>query len=136
MNMEQQTILKNVLLIDDDDTTNHVNNRLLVRSGLVGHVEAAINGQQALDYLSKSADSPPQLILLDLQMDGMDGFTFLELYKQLPAEKKAKALIALTSSASFYDLTRLKEFPEVLEHLFKPFTQEHLDELIDKYFQE
>ena len=135
--MTSQNSIGNVLLVDDDQTTNHVNKRLLLRSGFAQNVEVAKNGQEAIDYLNRTtssgAGSGTDLLLLDLKMEGMDGFSFLEAYSQLPEEKKAKILVALTSSASFYDLTRLQQFPDVSEHIYKPLTDGHLKNLKERF---
>ena len=122
--------LEFTLLVDDDATTNHVNKRLLDRSGVSGEVRVALNGKEALKYLKALAEQEqplrPDLILLDLKMDQMDGFLFLDHYTQLPASQKARMLVALTSSASFYDLARLKKYPDVADHIYKPLTEAHV----------
>ncbi len=129
-------MIDTILLIDDDATTNHVNKRLLLRSGKVKNVDVAESGSDALSYLSdfssESGATCPDIILLDLKMDGMTGFDFLDRYAALPESKKAGIMVALTSSASFYDLDRLKNYPDVADHLYKPLTDEHLANLIDR----
>jgi len=68
-----------VLVVDDDADVRHRMRTLLERNGWT--VVEASNGQEALDRL---AHAIPRLILLDLTMPVMDGFTFLHALRQRP----------------------------------------------------
>ncbi len=61
-----------ILVVDDDPAARARLRTVLTRNGWT--VSEAGNGQEALDVM---AVAPPQLILLDLTMPVMDGFTFL-----------------------------------------------------------
>jgi CheY-like chemotaxis protein len=61
-----------VLLVEDDHLTRHMLRRLLAKQGWA--VVEAENGQAALACV---AERPPELIILDLLMPTMDGFTFI-----------------------------------------------------------
>jgi len=61
-----------VMLVEDDLETRDMMARTLTKAGWV--VSEAGNGQEALDLLSTKS---PDLILLDLMMPVMDGFSFL-----------------------------------------------------------
>ncbi|GGK61194.1 response regulator [Rufibacter glacialis] len=130
--------INRVLLIDDDDITNYMNKRVLNKAEITRQIDVVTDGQAALTYLSSpehlQADLPLDLILVDIKMSVMDGFDFLERYQHLAPERKAKKLFALSSSASFYDLHRLKEFPDVDGHLSKPLTQTDALHLIKEHF--
>lgn len=132
--------MNTVLLIDDDDTTNYLNHRLLTRMEVAPDIRVVTDGGEALDYLSKAfagqADYPrPDLIFVDIKMSGMDGFEFLEEYQKLPENDKGNAvMLMLTSSASFYDLEKLKQFPDVRQHYSKPLTEPDVREIMATYF--
>jgi CheY-like chemotaxis protein len=66
---------KTVLIVEDDPTTRELAGRTVGTLGC--KVEYAENGDVALDKLTKLTDTPV-LIILDLMMPGLDGFTFLE----------------------------------------------------------
>ncbi len=74
-----------VLVVDDDADTRSRLRKVLERNGW--SVSEAENGQAALD---KVHAAPPQIIVLDLTMPVMDGFTFLqalradERYRDIP----------------------------------------------------
>ncbi|WP_205501612.1 response regulator [Rufibacter psychrotolerans] len=130
--------INRVLLIDDDEITNYMNKRVLNKAEIAQQIDVVTDGQAALTYLSSpehlQSDLPLDLILVDIKMSGMDGFDFLERYQHLPAARKAHKVFALSSSASFYDLHRLKDFPDVAGHLSKPLTQADALHLIKEHF--
>ncbi|MBA9076629.1 MULTISPECIES: response regulator [Rufibacter] len=130
--------LSRILLIDDDEITNYMNKRVLNKAEIAQHIDVVTDGQAALDYLASAEHAnsslPLDLILVDIKMSVMDGFDFLDQYQHLPEGKKAKKLFALSSSASFYDLHKLKEFPDVDGHLSKPLTQADALALVNEHF--
>src|SRR5690242_9324336 len=101
-----------ILLVDDDDTTNFVNTRLLNSMKIAKEIKAVRNGKEALEFLKAAcADKPepgsvcPDLIFLDIKMPVMDGFTFLDKYHEEGLQRLDHIIVMmLTSSASFYDL--------------------------------
>ncbi|MHB8174666.1 MAG: response regulator [Nitrospirota bacterium] len=74
-----------VLIVEDNETSRRLNKSKLIMDGF-GVMEAA-NGLEALKALQNSA---PDIIVLDLYMEGMDGFKVLsfmradERYKNIP----------------------------------------------------
>ncbi|MFD2513042.1 response regulator [Pontibacter locisalis] len=132
--------LNTILLIDDDETTNYLNHRLLTRLEVAPDIRVVTNGEEALDYLNKSfAGEPeyprPDLIFVDIKMSVMDGFEFLEEYQKLDQYDKDKVvMLMLTSSASFYDLEKLKQFPDVRKHYSKPLTEGDVRDVMQEYF--
>ncbi len=67
-----------ILVVEDDAAIREMIRRMLEKEGWT--VTEAENGYIALQCM---AEHPPELILLDLMMPQMDGFTFIdEMYKQ------------------------------------------------------
>ncbi|WP_046245864.1 response regulator [Hymenobacter terrenus] len=131
--------LTSVLLVDDDQTNNFLNERLLKRLNVADSILVAENGQEALDVLHRSSSAPqpsyPALILLDIQMPVMNGIEFLQAYQQLPlAQQRATTVVVLTTSMDARDLARLDELPAA-GLVNKPLTQEKLDQLLQLHFQ-
>jgi CheY-like chemotaxis protein len=62
----------NILVVEDDENIRFTVELLLQTEGY--HVAAANNGQEALTYLETHPQ--PSLILLDMTMPVMDGWTF------------------------------------------------------------
>lgn len=137
-------LLNLVLLIDDDETTNFINNRTLVKANIAREIKIYNDAEEALNYLKKAgtgqdsnANVIPELIFLDIKMPKMDGFEFLEEYRQLNLKSTSRTqIMMLTSSASFYDLKRLEQFEEVKKHFSKPLSVADIRELIAEYFPE
>ncbi|GEO03178.1 response regulator [Adhaeribacter aerolatus] len=129
-----------ILLVDDDETTNYVNKRLLTSLNVAKEIKIMTNGQEALTYLQNAAaggrEINPDLIFLDIKMPVMDGFTFLEAYeRQELGNDKPIIIMMLTSSASFYDLERLKSFKKVKKHISKALTNADVREILQEYFE-
>jgi CheY-like chemotaxis protein len=133
-------LLKTILLIDDDETTNYLNHRLLSRMEIADVIRVVTNGDEALEYLKKAfagmEDHPrPDLIFVDIKMSVMDGFEFLDEYKKFnDFEKSHTVMMMLTSSASFYDLEKLKQYPDVRKHYSKPLAEADVREILEQNF--
>ncbi len=133
-----------ILLVDDDDTTNYLNHRLLSRLNAAREIKVITDGEKAFEYLSHACDQVneqthpcPDLILMDIKMPVMDGFEFLEMYQHADLALKNKVVILmLTSSASFYDLERLKKYDAVKKHYSKSLSETDVKEILEEYFPE
>lgn len=129
--------LSSVLLVDDDSTNNFLNQLLFESLGVTDHLLVAESGTQALDLLVNSASSAePALILLDVNMPGMNGIQFLEAYKRLPhAPQKATVIIMLTTTMDARDLARLEEL-SIDGLVSKPLTKEKIEYILRLHFQQ
>jgi CheY-like chemotaxis protein len=127
-----------VLLVDDDSTTNYLNQLLLKRLGVAEQVLVAINGKEALDLLHVHCQTPfascPVLILLDVKMPVMDGFAFLEAYEQLSAtQRQAITIVMLTTSLHPRDVERVQQL-NIGGFLNKPLNREKVNDILTKHF--
>ncbi|HEY4110225.1 response regulator [Puia sp.] len=129
-------LLDCILLIDDDEPTNFLNKMTLEQAGCSRQVHVAQSGLEALAFLQDTTIRP-DLIFLDINMPAMDGWEFLERYRNLPPARKADiVLIMLTTSLNPDDEKRTRAIPEVAGFENKPLSQEQLDFLLKKYFSE
>jgi len=131
--------LSTVLLVDDDDTSNFLAERLLLRMNVADQVLVALNGAEALELLAEHGTlfSPanPALVLLDLNMPVMGGIEFLEAYQALPQlQQQAVVIVVLTTSMHSRDLNRVEELP-IAGLASKPLTREKLDTILRVHFQ-
>lgn len=123
-----------VLLVDDNDALNFLHTKLCELNLPQAEVKSLSNGQVALDYLEENAaalESKEVLILLDIRMPVMDGWTFLEEVKQRSVAGKYN-IVMLTSSTSASDRSKAMSYPFVMGYLEKPLRGFQLKELADE----
>ncbi|MBY0384371.1 diguanylate cyclase [bacterium] len=101
-----------VLLIDDDKDNLKLVTRLLEHEGLV--VRSATSGIDGLQLLSEFS---PDLVVLDINMQGLNGFQTLKLIRQ---RKEQASVIFLTSQKETDDIIRGLE-AGALDYIGKPF---------------
>lgn len=118
---------KKILLVDDDETSNFLNELLIKGMDLVEEVSVASNGQEALEHLKNRDNTVPQIIFLDLNMPVMDGFEFLEAFED--TREIEVPVFILTSSNNFKDYERAKKF-NVAGYLIKPLTEEKIKDVL------
>jgi CheY-like chemotaxis protein len=83
----------NIILVDDNDIDIVVNTKLLKLANITDNVISFNRSENALDWLAKNHTQEgfkDNVLLLDIQMPGTDGFQFLESYAQLSEEVKKK----------------------------------------------
>ncbi|HEY0712017.1 MAG TPA: response regulator [Polyangia bacterium] len=92
-----------ILIVDDNSANALLLSYLLSKRGY--QVRTANNGREALDLLG---DFQPRVIMMDIQLPGMDG---LELTRHLKANPDTRdiVIIALTAYAMKGDETRARE---------------------------
>ena len=95
-----------ILVVDDDDIYFEGVLRAFGKAGITCPLRRCEDGDRALDYLhrrgsfSNPADSPrPSIMLLDLNMPGMDGFEVLDRVKAEQGLREIPVVIVSTSSA-------------------------------------
>lgn len=116
-----------VYIIDDDPINNMITKKLLQRS--IGNVAVKefLNPISALEELSKG--NKPDLILLDINMEPMDGWGFLKEFEKL---NLGVTVVMCSSSVDPVDFSRAQEHPLVAEFFSKPLTEEHIKTLLSE----
>ncbi len=108
-------MLQKVLFIDDDKPTNIINERLAQRSNSFKDIKVCINSAKALNYLTevvKNNGVYPDLIFLDINMPALNGWEFLDAFKELKLLKKIK--IVMLSTADNITQTQIERYKEVV----------------------
>ncbi|OUJ72613.1 response regulator [Hymenobacter crusticola] len=128
-----------ILLVDDDQTTNFLNQLLLKKLGIAEQILVAQDGQEALNMLTQPAEPQaptyPALILLDVNMPGMNGIQFLEAYQQMPlSQQQAIVIIMLTTSLHPRDVERVQRLSIVTDFVSKPLTAEKMQAILQNHF--
>ncbi|MCZ6830244.1 MAG: response regulator, partial [Gammaproteobacteria bacterium] len=112
-----------MLIVDDEALARERLVRLLQRILPEAQVREASNGIQAV---SMATEEPPELILLDIRMPGMDG---IEVASQLQAMEDSPAVVFCTAYDS-YALDALEQ--QAVAYLLKPVREEQLRSAIDR----
>ncbi len=116
-----------VLIVDDSKTDRTIMKKALNPLGV--SITEAVNGMEALQLL-KTGDVKFDIVLIDIEMPKMDGYTLAgeirkySRYKNLP-------LIAVTSRASKSDRMRGVEVG-MTEYVTKPYSLEYLSSIVRK----
>lgn len=91
-----------ILVVEDDASTRELLGCILAKDGWV--VQTAENGRIALQ---KVAETLPGLILLDLMMPEMDGFSFVDEFRLLPAANEVPIVVLTAMDLTADDRERL-----------------------------
>jgi two-component system response regulator len=99
-----------ILLVEDNQDDYEATSRAFVKANLCNPIVWCKSGREALDYLrqegaykDRGKDSRPGLVLLDLNMPGMDGRKTLGVIKNDEILKRIPVII-LTTSADERDI--------------------------------
>ena len=131
-----------ILLIDDNDADNVFHKIRITKADVCNVIKVVTSAQEALDYLKMAGElnqtenyPKPELIFLDINMPGMNGFEFLEEYKNLAPALKAKIVIViLSTSANASDIQKSQEINEVFDFETKPLSKESIENILEHYF--
>ena len=127
-----------VLLVDDNEAVNYLHSRFIKASGITDAIVALESAEQALNYLctDKQAHTFPELMFLDINMPAMDGWNFIEQYKEKLGESTSKPKIfMLTTSINPNDRLRAQAYKEIDGFHTKPMTGEMLQSIMDDHFE-
>jgi len=127
-----------VLLIDDDEPTNFLHRIVLEEHMRPSNIMVAETVKEALKLLEQPETDrckDPELIFLDLNMPGLNGWDFLEkLNRSEELLDEGTLIYILTTSINPDDRKKAKETPQVAGFLNKPLTDEIVREILQEHF--
>lgn len=86
-----------ILIVEDSEDDFEATKRAFTKANLRNPIQHAFSGEEALTYLQNDASAKPGIVLLDLNMPGMDGRKTLEHIKQNIIWRKIPVVILTTS---------------------------------------
>jgi PAS domain S-box-containing protein len=132
---DDQDIIKhfkpvNILLVEDSLVNQMVATKFLTKWGLT--VDIAENGAVAID---KIKENDYAVVLMDLHMPVMDGYTAVKNIRELPSEKyQLLPIIALTASTKASDQSELNN-AGINTYISKPFNPLELNQRIAQFIE-
>lgn len=127
-----------IMLIDDNKDDNFFHERVIKKNNSADVVVTKQSGMAALEYLKnkENNESPhPDLIFLDINMPGLNGWEFLAEYDKLDKELQSKIVIVmLTTSENPDDKEKALALNVLADFRIKPISKNMLNEIIEKYF--
>ena len=118
--------IKTILIVDDSKADHVIVGFAIEYFDPTIQVLNAYDGQHALDILAEVA-TPPDLILLDINMPGMNGIEFLAEYAKYQTPSSVIAM--LTSSDQYSDESTCMAYPFVKKYIIKPLDVSDLEEI-------
>jgi len=131
-------MINKLLLIDDDELTTYLLQKLIKGVREVKEFVIKENGLEAFEYLeglSRKGESFPNIILLDIDMPVMNGFEFVELYEKRYWRKHMELkLVMITSSKRKMDFERSLSFQSVSDCIYKPISREKMEYILGEAY--
>ena len=125
-----------VLLIDDDHMTNYLHKRVISNAGMASSIIVSTNGKEGIEELLKIEDGDLDnikskvIVFLDINMPVMDGWTFLEVFKEIKNKLNFEIKIfVLSSSINPDDKARAEKNSFVTKYINKPLNKESISYL-------
>ncbi len=124
----------NLWIIDDDPMASFYIKRLAELGELANIITIHDKASGAMDYLVEhkaSIEHLPDIILLDIYMPQMDGWSFLKAFEEIQDEfVKLIDIYIISSSDHLLDINKASSLPYVKAFLQKPVTLEVLKNLV------
>ena len=122
---------KIVMVVDDDELDGFIIKKTIEDNHFAEKVINFLSAKNALKYLKSNESNPdalPSIIFLDIIMDDMDGFGFLDEFAKMNDVIHSKCkIVLLSTSKSFENLNRANKNKFAAKFLIKPLTKEVLD---------
>ena len=117
--MKKNTVSQNILIVDDNPNNLQVLSETLTRAGF--QVAVAIDGEGAIEQIEYH---PPELILLDIMMSGIDGY---QTCNRIKANPKTHDIPIIFMTALSDTEHKVKGFAlGAVDYITKPFQREEV----------
>ncbi|WP_149693102.1 response regulator [Chitinophaga sp. CF418] len=124
---------KQVYVVDDDEIFHFILKKMLEQEGEKLEVTSFLCAEDALEELQHSKGHPlPSLIILDMNMQRMNGWDFIEAYRGIKCTLTQQIpIIMCSSSIDMRDIQKVKRTPELKAYITKPLDSEKMQQIKD-----
>ena len=124
---------KRVLLVEDNELNRELATVILEETGMV--IDCAEDGIEAVNIINEAPEDKYELVLMDIQMPRMDGYTATREIRTLSNNRKANIpIVAMTANA--FDEDRRKAFECGMNgHIVKPIDMKEIAKVFDQIFR-
>ncbi len=119
-----------IFLIDDNTIDLLISRKLLLKYDDTLTIKEFGSARQAITALQDNPQSLPDLILLDLNMPGMNGWDFLEAIRDL--QHPPEQVFILTSSLDERDRSMATKYPVVRGYITKPLNNMSISQVLNQ----
>jgi CheY-like chemotaxis protein len=119
-----------IMIVDDNPMDQLITKHVLKKEYAFDEVMVMASASAALDYLEANQDNIsaiPNLILLDLDMPGLNGFGFLDKFSTFAdIVRNTCKIVVLTASEVIEDIAQMQADPHVFRLIPKPLMKNSL----------
>lgn len=126
--------IPHILIVDDNEMDNVYHEYILRKADIAQNIIAVESAEAAIAFLTNPGSPQIDLLFLDVNMPGMNGFEFVEAYEKIVSPARHVTIVMLTSSPAPEDIARARAHKEIRQYVTKPLTQVVAKELASKYF--
>ncbi len=125
---------KRILLVEDNELNRELAMAILEETGML--IDCAEDGIEAINIINDAPEDQYDLILMDIQMPRMDGYTATREIRTLANNRKANIpIVAMTANA--FDEDRRKAFECGMNgHIVKPVDMKEIAKILNQIFKE
>ena len=128
-----------VCIIDDDLVSQFATRYCIQQSQGEFEIITCSSGEEGLSVfmdLLESTGKLPDIVFLDLVMDGMDGWTFLENLQNLFKGQALPEIYVLSAFVNSKDRAIAKEHKLISGYIDKPLSRNFLDKILEQKTKE
>ena len=123
-----------ILLVDDSEADQHLLKSIIERNFPNCLIQSACDGADAISLL-KAQENKVDIIFLDINMPGMNGYQFMEAYGEALIQDKILVYV-LTSSSFKREAKLFSPYPCVVDLCSKSPSYDQVISIIDKHTKE
>jgi len=123
-------IIDTIMMVDDDEATNFLHEIIINDANCCNNLVIVDDAQKALEMLK--GDLQPSLLFLDINMPRMNGWEFLDLFRQIEKDEQIKVII-FSTSLNPKDKEKANDYNNV-QFMCKPLTEELIKQIVNESF--